>query len=52
MATGGSSTCELIKLNGDNYPAWKLQLRMALIRDNLWDIVNGSESSHPTIDSC
>ena len=43
MATSG--TCELIKLNGDNYPAWKLQLRMALIRDDLWDIVNGSEKA-------
>ena len=32
-----------MKLNGENYPAWKLQLRMALIRDDLWDIVNGSE---------
>ena len=43
MATSG--TCKLIKLNGDNYPAWKLQLRMALIRDDLWDIVNGSEKA-------
>ena len=44
MATS-TSTCELIKLNGDNYPAWKLQLRMALIRDDLWDIVNGSDKA-------
>ena len=36
-------TSELTKLKGDNYPAWKLQLRMALIRDDLWDIVSGSE---------
>ena len=44
MATS-SSTGELIKLNGDKYPAWKLQVRMALIRDDLWDIVNGSEAA-------
>ena len=42
MATS-SSTCKLIKLNGDNHPAWKLQLRMALIWDDLWDIMNSSE---------
>ena len=44
MATS-SSTGELIKVNGDIYPAWKLQVRMALIRDDLWDIVNGSEAA-------
>lgn len=38
-----TSTSELIKLNSDNYVAWKLQVRMALIRDDLWDIVDGSE---------
>ena len=43
MAT--STHCELIKLNGDNYPAWQLQLRMALVRDDLWGIVNGSEAA-------
>ena len=41
MAT--STTSELINLNGENYPAWKLQLRMALIRDDVWEIVNGTE---------
>lgn len=43
MAT--STTSKLIKLNGNNYPAWKLQLRMALIRDDLWDIVSSSEKA-------
>ena len=43
MAT--STTSELIKLNGENYPAWKLQLRMALIRDDVWEIVNGTEKA-------
>ena len=41
MATNTAS--ELIKLNSENYASWKLQLRMALIRDDLWDIVNGTE---------
>ena len=30
-------------LNGSNYPTWKVQCRMALIKDGLWSIVNGSE---------
>ena len=40
MAT---NTSELIKLSTQNYASWKLQLRMALIRDDLWDIVDGKE---------
>ena len=40
-----SSTSKLTKLNGENYPAWKLQLRMALIQDDLWDIVSGPEKA-------
>ena len=43
MAT--STHCELMKLNVDNCPAWKLQARMALIRDDLWEIVSGSEKA-------
>ena len=43
-----SNTSELItKLNGDNYASWKLQVRMALIRDDLWEIVNGTETEPP-----
>lgn len=38
-----NTTIELIKLNGNNYSLWKLQLRMALIMDNFWDIVNGMD---------
>ena len=30
-------------LNGSNYPTWKIQCQMALMRDGLWSIVNGSE---------
>ena len=31
------------KLNGDNYHAWKFNLRMLLIGKDLWDIVSGDE---------
>ena len=33
----------IIPLNGSNYPTWKIQCQMALMRDSLWSIVNGSE---------
>ena len=33
----------IIPLNGKNYPTWKIQCRMALIKDGLWSIVKGTE---------
>ena len=30
-------------LKGLNYPTWKIQCRMALMKDGLWSIVNGSD---------
>ena len=38
-----SKTSTLVPLNGSNYPTWKLQCRMALVRDGLWNIVAGIE---------
>ena len=38
---GGGAHVE--KLNGDNYHAWKFNLRMLLIGKDLWDIVSGDE---------
>ena len=29
----------------DNYPTWKVQRQMALVRDKLWGIVNGMETA-------
>ena len=34
----------VVPLNGKNYPTWKVQCRMALIKDGLWGIVDGTES--------
>ena len=34
----------LVPLNGKNYPTWKVQCRMALVKDNLCDIVRGTET--------
>ena len=38
------TTKVLIKpLNGNNYATWKVQCKMALIKDGLWNIVTGAE---------
>ena len=34
----------IVPLTGQNYPTWKLQCRMALMRDGLWGIVSGTET--------
>ncbi len=34
----------LVPLNGKNYPTWKLQCRMALVKDSLWDILTRTET--------
>ena len=33
----------IIPLDGKNYPTWKIQCRMALMKDSLWNIVSGIE---------
>ena len=36
----------LIKpLNGSNYATWKVQCKMALIKEGLWNIVTGNENA-------
>ena len=40
-------TVSLVPLNGSNYPTWKVQCRMALVRDGLWRIVEGTETAPP-----
>ena len=39
-----SKTVTVIPLNGSNYATWKVQCRMALMKDGLWSIVDGSEA--------
>ena len=41
MAEG--KTASVIPLNTTNHPSWKVQCRMALIREGLWGIVAGTE---------
>ena len=46
-----SRTVAVVPLNGSNYPTWKVQCRMALMKDGLWNIVNGIETAPPASDA-
>ena len=35
----------IVPLKGSNYPTWKLQCRMVLLKEGLWSIVNGTEQA-------
>ena len=41
----------IIPLNGTNYPIWKVQCRMALIREGLWGIVAGTKKAPDASDA-
>ena len=34
-----------MQLNGGNYPTWKIQCKMALMKEHLWGIVSGTEAA-------
>ena len=39
----GRNTVAIIPLNSQNYGTWKVQAKLALLRDGLWGIVQGTE---------
>lgn len=41
----------VVALNGSNYATWKVQCRMTLMKDGLWNIVNGDEKAPPASDA-
>ena len=43
-----SNTVSVVPLNQGNYATWKVQCKMALVKDDLWGIVSGSEG--PPVD--
>ena len=45
LAMSEMKTVSIVPLNETNYPTWKLQCRMALMKDGLWGIVSGSEEA-------
>ena len=46
-----SRSVAVVPLNGSNYPTWKVQCRMALMKDGLWNIVNGTENAPSASDA-
>ena len=34
-----------VLLNGKNYPTWKVQCRMVLMKESLWGIISGTEET-------
>ncbi|CAB4025499.1 Hypothetical predicted protein [Paramuricea clavata] len=40
-----SKIVTVVPLNGSNYGTWKVQCRMALVKDGLWSIVSGTETA-------
>ena len=40
-----SKSVTVVPLNGSNYGTWKVQCRMALVKDGLWSIVSGTETA-------
>ena len=40
-----SRVTAVVPLNGTNYPTWKIQCRMALMKEGLWRIVTGEETA-------
>ena len=41
--TAEAKTISIVPLNGSNYSTWKIQCRMALMKDGLWSLVDGPE---------
>ena len=40
-----SRTVTVVPLKGTNYPTWKIQCRMALMKEGLWMIVTSQETT-------
>ena len=38
-----AKTVLIVPLNGSNYATWKIRCKMALMRDNMWSIVDETE---------
>ena len=41
----------VVPLKGDNYATWKVQCRMALIKEGYWSIVNKTETAPTAADA-
>lgn len=43
MATESKVSTAIVPLNGSNYPTWKIQCKMALMKEGVWGIVTKKE---------
>ena len=41
----GRVTVAIVPLNGQNYGIWKVQAKLALLKEGLWGIVQGTETA-------
>ena len=41
MMVESRTATAVVPLNGSNYPTWKIQCKMALMKEGLWRIVTG-----------
>ena len=46
-----AKTVTIVPLNESNYGTWKIQCRMALMKDGLWGIVSGTEATPAETDA-
>jgi len=51
VAASELKTVSVVPLNGGNYATWKVQCRMALMKDGLWNTVNRMENPPPQTDA-
>jgi Domain of unknown function (DUF4219) len=49
MSNTSTSIHSFDKLDGTNYHAWKFKIRMVLIDEDLWEVVDETEESQWTI---
>ena len=40
-----SKTVAMVPLNSANYATWRIQCKMALVKEGLWGIVSGTETA-------
>ena len=40
-----SKTVAVVPLNGSNYVTWRIQCKMALMKENLWKVIDGTEAA-------
>jgi len=41
----------IVPLTGENYPMWRVQCKMSLMKDGLWEIINGSKTANEENDN-